>query len=79
MRNTSVVYVLSESLSLFFSPHSLTENEWQRVMRYIVVTWQAVIPPCLCAVALLIKYVTFTQAHPVRGISACTSHFLPHG
>jgi hypothetical protein len=35
-------------------------------MRYIIVTWQAVIPPCFCAVALLIKYVTFTQTHPVR-------------
>ncbi|KAN0120461.1 hypothetical protein V8E52_004288 [Russula decolorans] len=36
----------------------------QRLMRYIVVTWQAVIPPCLCAVALLILYLTFTHAHP---------------
>ncbi|KAF8486935.1 hypothetical protein DFH94DRAFT_7955 [Russula ochroleuca] len=40
------------------------EHIRRRVTRYIVVTWQAVIPPCVCAVALLIKYVTFTQAHP---------------
>jgi hypothetical protein len=45
-------------------------------MRYIVVTWQAVIPPCLCAVALLILYLTFTHAHPVRGI--CNKHSFPH-
>jgi hypothetical protein len=69
MPNISVVYVLSESSFAPFELHSLTENPiWQRVMRYIVVTWQAVIPPCLCAVALLILYLTFTHAHPVRGI-----------
>ena len=43
-------------------------------MRYIIVTWQAVIPSCICAVALLIKYVTFTEAHPVRRISARIPH-----
>ena len=44
-----------------------TENRfWQRVLRYIVVTWQAVIPPCLCAVSLLILHLTFVHAHPVR-------------
>ncbi|KAH9993042.1 hypothetical protein BJV77DRAFT_962033 [Russula vinacea] len=40
------------------------EHIRRRVTRYMVVTWQAVIPPCVCAVALLIKYVTFTEAHP---------------
>jgi hypothetical protein len=39
------------------------------------VTWQAVIPPCLCAVALLILYLTFTHAHPVRGI--CNNRSFP--
>lgn len=74
MRNISVVYVLSDSLSAL---HSLTEEPIsQRILRYIVVTWQAVIPPCLCAVSLLILYVTFTHAHPVRGI--CNNDRLPH-
>lgn len=69
MPNISVVYVLSEPLFAPLALHSLTENPiWQRVMRYIVVTWQAVIPPCVCAVALLILYLTFTISHPVRGV-----------
>ncbi|SRR6266436_3079297 len=63
------------SLSHLLSPHSLTDTIWQRVSRFIVVTWQAVIPPCLCAVALLIKYLTFTRAHPVRGI--CNGYSFP--
>lgn len=68
MRNISVVYVHAESLNVLFASHSLTEELiWQRVLRYTVVIWQAVIPPCLCAVSLLILYLLFTHAHPVRG------------
>lgn len=48
---------------------------WQRVSRYIVVTWQAVIPPCFCAVALMVLYITFTVTNPVRGI--CYDHSFP--
>lgn len=40
------------------------EHLRRRLIRYIVVTWQAVIPPSFCAVALLILYLTFTHAHP---------------
>ncbi|KAF8494842.1 hypothetical protein F5888DRAFT_605805 [Russula emetica] len=40
------------------------EHLRRRVVRYIVVTWQAVIPPCFCAVSLLILYLSFTYAHP---------------
>ncbi|KAI9512131.1 hypothetical protein F5148DRAFT_96949 [Russula earlei] len=40
------------------------EHLRSRVTRYMVVIWQAVIPPCICAVALLIKYIAFTNAHP---------------
>jgi len=39
------------------------------------VTWQAVIPPSLCAVSLLVLYVTFTHLHPVRGV--CNKHSFP--
>ena len=35
----------------------------------MVVIWQAAIPPLVCALALLIKYIAFTLAHPVRGSS----------
>jgi hypothetical protein len=35
----------------------------------MLVIWQAAIPPLLCATGLLIKYVAFTNAHPVRGHS----------
>jgi hypothetical protein len=41
----------------------------QRITRYMVVIWQAAIPPLVCALALLIKYIAFTLAHPVRGSS----------
>ncbi|KAH9057612.1 hypothetical protein EDB87DRAFT_1578611 [Lactarius vividus] len=36
----------------------------QRIMRFIVVVWQAAIPPGLCAVVLVIKYMVFTETHP---------------
>ena len=35
----------------------------------MVVIWQAAIPPLICAIALLIKYIAFTNAHPVRSCS----------
>ncbi len=41
-------------------------------MRFIVVVWQAAIPPCLCAVALVIKYMVFTETHPVCYFFALT-------
>jgi hypothetical protein len=41
-------------------------------MRFIVVVWQAAIPPGLCAIALVIKYMVFTEMHPVRYFSALT-------
>jgi hypothetical protein len=60
-----------------FASHSLTENRiWQRVMRYMVAIWQAVIPPCFCAVSLLILYLTFTHVQPVRGTRK--QPFVPH-
>lgn len=31
--------------------------------------WQAAIPPGLCAIALVIKYIVFTKTHPVRSIA----------
>ncbi|KAI9459855.1 hypothetical protein BJY52DRAFT_1364630 [Lactarius psammicola] len=41
-----------------------TEQLRGRIMRFIVVVWQAAIPPGLCAVALVIKYMVFTETHP---------------
>lgn len=35
-----------------------------RITRFIIVVWQAAIPPGLCAIALMIKYMTFTETHP---------------
>ncbi|KAF8272720.1 hypothetical protein EI94DRAFT_210962 [Lactarius quietus] len=35
-----------------------------RITRFIVVVWQAAIPPGLCAIALVIKYIVFTETHP---------------
>jgi len=43
----------------------------------MVVIWQAVIPPCLCAVTLLIKYIAFTEAHPVRSSGSHLLLLLP--
>ncbi|KAI9435574.1 hypothetical protein H4582DRAFT_2059483 [Lactarius indigo] len=37
----------------------------QRIVRFIIVVWQAAIPPGLCAVTLVIKYMVFTETHPV--------------
>jgi hypothetical protein len=62
----------------FCVAYSLTEKPiWQRVVRYIIVTWQAVIPPCFCAVSLLILYLSFTHAQPVRGILHLQQPFVP--
>jgi len=36
----------------------------RRITRYMIVIWQAVIPPCFCAIGLVIKYITFTQTQP---------------
>jgi hypothetical protein len=36
-----------------------------RITRFIIVVWQAAIPPGLCAIALMIKYMTFTETHPM--------------
>jgi hypothetical protein len=44
----------------------LDGNDLQRVTRYMLIIWQAAIPPLLCATALLIKYIVFTKAQPVR-------------
>ncbi|KAH9021107.1 hypothetical protein EDB83DRAFT_2320525 [Lactarius deliciosus] len=41
-----------------------TEQLRGRIMRFIIVVWQAAIPPGLCAVALVIKYMVFTETHP---------------
>jgi len=41
-----------------------TEQLRERITRFIVVVWQAAIPPCLCAIALVIKYMVFTETHP---------------
>lgn len=41
-----------------------TEQLRGRILRFIVVVWQASIPPGLCATTLLIKYIVFTETHP---------------
>ncbi|KAH8993160.1 hypothetical protein EDB92DRAFT_1944757 [Lactarius akahatsu] len=41
-----------------------TEQLRGRIMRFLIVVWQAAIPPGLCAVALVIKYMVFTETHP---------------
>ncbi|KAH9976619.1 hypothetical protein BGW80DRAFT_871766 [Lactifluus volemus] len=40
------------------------EHLRRRVTRYMIVIWQSAIPPCFCAVALLVKYIVFTELHP---------------
>lgn len=47
-------------------------NSRKRITRFIVVVWQAAIPPGFCAIALVIKYMVFTETHPVRFIFALT-------
>ncbi|KAN0124707.1 hypothetical protein V8E53_015670 [Lactarius tabidus] len=41
-----------------------TEQLRGRITRFIIVVWQAAIPPGLCAIALMIKYMIFTETHP---------------
>ncbi|KAH9176218.1 hypothetical protein EDB89DRAFT_1942382 [Lactarius sanguifluus] len=41
-----------------------TEQLRGRITRFIIVIWQAAIPPGLCAVAFVIKYMVFTETHP---------------
>jgi hypothetical protein len=48
--------------------HLDTANGWQRITRYMIVIWQAAIPPALCAVALLIKYIIVIELYPVCGL-----------
>jgi len=59
----AIASILLYSLTTF-SKRIHAEHLRRRVTRYMAVIWQAVIPPCFCAVALLIKYVAFTEAHP---------------
>jgi hypothetical protein len=44
----------------------------------MIVIWQSAIPPCFCAVALLVKYIVFTELHPVRGFTTCTLRCVIH-
>ena len=40
----------------------------------MIVIWQAAIPPALCAVALLVKYIVFTELYPVRDLFSSGSN-----
>ncbi|KAI0258158.1 hypothetical protein BC834DRAFT_119178 [Gloeopeniophorella convolvens] len=42
-----------------------TDHLRRRISRFIIVVWQAAIPPCICTILLLIKYLVFTTSHPV--------------
>ncbi|KAI0255438.1 hypothetical protein BJV78DRAFT_672325 [Lactifluus subvellereus] len=54
---------------LFYSLTNLlkrihAEHLRRRVTRFMIVIWQTAIPPCVCAIALLVKYFVFTEVHP---------------
>ncbi|KAI0297022.1 hypothetical protein B0F90DRAFT_987679 [Multifurca ochricompacta] len=58
-----VTGILLYSLSTFLK-RIHAEHLRRRISRFILVLWQAAIPPCLCAIALVIKYAVFTEMHP---------------
>ncbi|KAH9982020.1 hypothetical protein BJV74DRAFT_58047 [Russula compacta] len=63
--DTAITSILLYSLTVLLRDiHA--EHLRRRVSRYMVVIWQAAIPPSLCAIALLIKYVTFTIVYPEK-------------
>ncbi|KAH9019811.1 hypothetical protein EDB85DRAFT_2153461 [Lactarius pseudohatsudake] len=62
--NDILVYVIVLYSLTTFLRRIHTEQLRGRIMRFLIVVWQAAIPPGLCAVALVIKYMVFTETHP---------------